>query len=147
MTYIRTLGRGFTFDDPDTAGYLTTTSAAIIYIIYNIQINVYPETYGYNSIFKYADSIFLISACIYIVAALRDDHWFWFLPFSGQYGVATGKVETHSTKKILPQFRLSPVLIYDLCRKRQSRSVTESSENVRLKTFETSPTKYSNSVE
>ena len=46
MTYIRTIGRRFTLNDPDTVAWLATTMSSIVYLIYNIQINVQPEQYG-----------------------------------------------------------------------------------------------------
>jgi hypothetical protein len=55
MTYTRTLVRGFTLDDPDTMAYLTTTTNTFIYLVYNIQMNAYPEQYGINQIFIDAD--------------------------------------------------------------------------------------------
>ena len=50
-TYVRTLGRGFTLDDPDTIAWLATTISSIIYLVYNIQINVDPEQYGTNMLY------------------------------------------------------------------------------------------------
>ncbi|CAF2529844.1 unnamed protein product [Rotaria sp. Silwood2] len=51
MTYTRTIGCGFTFDDPDTMGYLTTTSNTFIYFFYNLQIYIHPEQYGTNLLY------------------------------------------------------------------------------------------------
>ena len=62
MTYTRTIGRGFTLDDPDTMAYLTTTSNTLIYFVYNIQMNVYPEQYGSNQLFAYADILGFIGS-------------------------------------------------------------------------------------
>jgi len=50
-------------------------------------------------------------------AALRDDGWFWFLPFCGQYGVAAGRVQIE-TKKVLPSHGKPPILMIDPCRRR-----------------------------
>ncbi|CAF0902079.1 unnamed protein product [Rotaria sp. Silwood1] len=117
MTYIRTLGRGFSLDDPDTISYLSTSISSIIYVIYNIQINIYPEQYGTNFLYTYGDIVYFVGACYYIIAALRDDHWFWFLPFAGQYGVAVGRI--HVDTRSLPQFGVPRVLITDLCCRKQ----------------------------
>lgn len=121
MTYIRTLGHGFSLDDPDTIAFLSTTIASIIYFVYNIQINVDPSQYGTNYLYTYADILYFLGACYYIFAALRDDHWFWFLPFAGQYGVAPGKVKIE-TKKVLPKYGRPPVLMTDPCTRRRTVS-------------------------
>ncbi|CAF1405409.1 unnamed protein product [Adineta steineri] len=116
MTYVRTLGRGFTLDDPDTVAWLATTISSIIYMIYNIQINVQPEQYGTNLLYTYGDIVYFVGACYYIFATLRDENWFWFLPLSGQYGVAPGRVQVESTKS-LPTYGKPTILITDLCKR------------------------------
>jgi hypothetical protein len=121
MTYIRTLGHGFSLDDPDTIAYLSTTIASIIYFIYNIQINAHPEQYGTNYLYTYGDILYFIGACYYIFAALRDDHWFWFLPMCGQYRVAPGKIHIETTK-ILPSSGKPIRLMIDPCRRRQKET-------------------------
>ncbi len=121
MTYIRTLGHGFSLDDPDTIAYLSTTIASIIYFVYNIQINVDPGQYGTNYLYTYADILYFIGACYYIFAALRDDSWFWFLPFAGQYGVAPGRVKTEATK-VLPSQGKPIVLMTDPCIRRRTEN-------------------------
>ncbi|CAF4004540.1 unnamed protein product [Adineta steineri] len=119
MTYTRALGRGFTLDDPDTMGYLTTTSNTLIYLVYNIQINIHPEQYGINQIFTYGDILGFIGSVYYIFGTLRDDNWFWFLPVAGQYGIAAGRI--HTVTRILPKFGHPDILITDICRRQQIR--------------------------
>lgn len=116
MTYTRTLGRGYTLDDPDTTAYLTTTISSLIYVVYNIQINIYPKEYGSNLLYKSGDVLYFIGACYYILAALRDENCFWFLPFAGQYGVPAGRVRVET--KELPTYGKSPVFITDVCQRR-----------------------------
>ncbi len=130
MTYIRTLGHGFSLDDPDVIAFLSTTIASIIYFVYNIEINVDPGQYGTNYLYTYADILYFLGACYYIFAALRDDHWFWFLPFTGQYGVAPGKVKIDSTKN-LPIHGRPIVLMTDPCTRRRTETnkVKQSREN------------------
>jgi hypothetical protein len=119
-TYTRTFGRGFTFDDPDTMGYLTTTSNTLIYLVYNIQINVHPEQYGINQLFNYADVLGFIGSIYYIFGTLRDENWFWFLPLAGQYGIAAGRI--HTETRVLPKFGHDSILITDICRCRKVRT-------------------------
>ncbi|CAF3907685.1 unnamed protein product, partial [Rotaria sordida] len=112
MTYTRTIGRGFTFDDPDTMAYLATTSNTFMYFVYNLQMNIHPERYGTNLLYIYADILGFIGSVYYIFAALRDDSWFWFLPLAGQYGVAAGRVRIET--KDLPKYGLTNILITDI---------------------------------
>lgn len=118
MTYTRTLGRGFTLDDPDTVAYLTTTTNTIMYFVYNLQMNLHPEQYGTNLLFVYADVLGFIGAFYYLMSSLRDENWFWFLPLAGQYGVAAGRI--HVQTKSLPQFGRESVLITDICHRKKS---------------------------
>jgi hypothetical protein len=126
MTYTRTLGRGFTFDDPDTIAYLTTTISSFIYLRYNIHINIYPEDYGRNISYKYGDILYFIGAFYYIFAALRDENCFWFLPLAGQYGVASGRIRIET--KELPTYGKSPVFITDLCKRRSHEEFNNQNE-------------------
>ncbi len=120
MTYIRTLGRGFTLDDPDTVAWLATTISSFIYIVYNIQINVSPEQYGSNYLYTYGDIVYFVGSCFYVFAVLRDDHWFWFLPMAGQYGVAPGRIQIESTKS-LPEFGKPVILMTRPCKRRRAK--------------------------
>jgi hypothetical protein len=118
LTYVRTLGRGYTLDDPDTVAYLSTTTNTLLYFIYNLTMVVSPEQYGSNFLYTYADILGFLGACFYIFANLRDDSWFWFLPLSGQYGVAAGRVQV--VPKILPQYGTRAILLTGLCRRHVS---------------------------
>jgi hypothetical protein len=93
-TYTRTIGRGYTLDDPDTVAYILTTLSSFIYITYNIQVLMDPYQYGSNTIYFYGDIIYFIGAFFYLWANLRDDGWLWWLPVAGQYGIASGKIQT-----------------------------------------------------
>ncbi|CAF3033736.1 unnamed protein product [Rotaria socialis] len=119
MTYTRTLGRGFTLDDPDVIAFSCTSISSIIYIVYNIQINVDPLQYGTNTLYTYGDIVYFVGACYYIFACLRDDNWFWFLPLSGQYGVAAGRIRVET--KDLPQIGRPVVLMTDPYRRRNRK--------------------------
>lgn len=127
LTYIRTSGRGFSLDDPDTIAYLCTTIVSIIYLVYNIQINVDPEDYGSNYLYVNGDILYLVTACFCIFATLRDDYWFWFLPMSGQYAVAPGKISIE-TEKVLPSYGKPSILIRELCRRRRVETKREQAQ-------------------
>ncbi len=99
-TYTRTIGRGYTLDDPDTVAYILTTLSSFIYITYNIQILVRPEDYGSNQIYFYGDIIYSVGAVFYLLANLRDDGWLWWMPVAGQYGIASGRVQTGKPTKV-----------------------------------------------
>ncbi|CAF0722958.1 unnamed protein product [Adineta steineri] len=126
MTYTRTLGRGFTFDDPDVIAFSTTTIAAIVYVSYSFQVYLYPEQYNDNLLYTYGDILYFLGACFYIFAAMRDQNWFWFLPLSGQYGLAAGKI--HVDTKTLPKFGQPVILMTDCCRKRSKKQIEQTTE-------------------
>ncbi|CAF3719709.1 unnamed protein product [Rotaria sp. Silwood1] len=126
MTYTRTLGRGFTLDDPDVIAFSSTTTAAIIYVVYSIQVYVHPEEYNNNLLYTYGDIIYFLGACYYIFAAMRDQNWFWFLPFTGQYDVAAGRV--HIATTALPRFGQPVVLITDCCRQRPKKQIVKAKQ-------------------
>jgi hypothetical protein len=122
------MGRGFTLDDPDIIAYLTTTVGSIMCFLYNIQINIHPEQDGTNFLYAYADILYFIGACYYVFTTLRDNHWFWFLPMTGQYGIAPGKIQVE-TKHTLPYCGKPEMLITDLCKYcRTNNHATEKNE-------------------
>ncbi len=83
MTYIRTLGHGFSLDDPDVFAFSMTMIAAMIYVVYNTQVLIHPELYNTSTLYTYGDIMYCVGACFYIFANMRDLNWFWFLPLSG----------------------------------------------------------------
>jgi hypothetical protein len=121
MTYIRTLGRGFTLDDPDVIAFSATTTASMIYVVYSIEVYVHPEEYNDNTLYTYGDIIYFLGACYYVFATLRDHNWFWFLCLAGQYGVAVGRI--HVDTKVLPQDGRPAVLMTDCCRQRPKKPI------------------------
>jgi hypothetical protein len=118
MTYTRAFGRGYTLDDPDLISCLALVANSVIYIVYNIQLNVSPEHYETNMLYKYGDIVDFVDACFCVFASLRDDDWFWFLPVAGQYGIALGRVQVET--KTLPQFGKTPILLTSMCRQRKN---------------------------
>lgn len=116
LAYTRVLGRGFTFDDPDTIAYLTTTTTTVMYFVYNLQVTTRPETYGSNYLYSYADIMGFVGSVFYLLGTLRDDNWFWFMPLAGQYGIAHGRIQVET--KELPQYGKPPIILTDVCRRR-----------------------------
>jgi hypothetical protein len=129
MTYTRTLGRGFTLDDPDTIAWAATTISSFVYMVYNIQINVDPEQYGTNTLYTNGDIVYFVGSCYYIFAALRDENWFWFLPVAGQYRVAPGKIHI-DTKRPLPIYGKPPILMKLPCKRPPKNQTTIKSEEL-----------------
>jgi len=85
FTYQRVPGRGWTLDDPDTWANLSILTPAVIYIVYNAQMQLYPDEYGVNLLYITADKIYMFNAIIYFVASLRDVGWFWFMSTAGRF--------------------------------------------------------------
>jgi hypothetical protein len=79
----RTVGRGWTLDDPDSWGNIFIVVPSIYYIAYNIQILSNPADYCCNDVYKTGDNLYLLGAVFYLIAALRDDGLFRCLPAGG----------------------------------------------------------------
>jgi hypothetical protein len=99
-TYTRTLGRGYTLDDPDTVAYVLTTLSSFVYITYNIQIITGTTDYGGDDLYYKGDIMYSVGAFFYLWANLRDDGWLWWLPVGGQYGIAPGRIQTGRPVKV-----------------------------------------------
>lgn len=100
-TYTRTICRGFTLDDPDTVAYTFTTLSSFIYITYNIKILEHPESYyDWGDLYVTGDICYSVGAVFYLWANLRDDGWLWWMPVSGQYGIAAGRTQTGKPVKV-----------------------------------------------
>jgi len=85
LTYQRVPGRGFTLDDPDVWAGLTILTPGVIYIAYNVQLQLDPSQYGADYLYVVADKIYMANAILYFLASLRDVGWFWFMPTAGVF--------------------------------------------------------------
>jgi len=83
LTYRRTLGRGFTLDDPDIWANLTIWAGTLAYVVYNCQIINDRSLYGTNDLYVTADWIFFVNSLMYFICSLRDAGWFYFMPIAG----------------------------------------------------------------
>lgn len=79
-----TIGRGFTFDDPDLWANITIDIGAIYYLYYNVSLFVnHFDNYDTNFVYETGDIYYFINSVIYTIAALRDCGAFWYLPTAG----------------------------------------------------------------
>jgi len=105
FTYQRVAGRGWTFDDPDMWSNVSIITPAVIYIVYNVQMQLDPSQYGVNFLYVIADKIYMFNAIAYFIASLRDVGWFWFMPTSGRWPVSWRRKQidqiTSSSEKAL----------------------------------------------
>jgi len=85
MTYPRIPGRGWTFDDPDIWANLSIITPGVIYVVYNVQLQLNPYVYGDNFLFVYADKLYMANALMYFLCSMRDVGWFWFMPTAGSF--------------------------------------------------------------
>jgi hypothetical protein len=79
-----TPGRGFTLDDPDFHANWTLLCGAILYLVYNIQVLRSPELYSSDELYQSGDIVYFINSIFYMIAALRDYGWCWFMPTFGR---------------------------------------------------------------
>lgn len=80
-----TPGRGWTFDDPDIPANITIIIASLIYLYYNIIISISIKNYQNDYTYIYGDYMYFINSIFYLLAALRDCEWFWFMPTWGRW--------------------------------------------------------------
>ncbi|CAM9451535.1 unnamed protein product, partial [Phaeothamnion confervicola] len=73
--YPRVPGRGWTLDDPDMWAAPTIVLAGAMYVVYNVQIALFPSSYGSDQLYFYADIVYLVNAWLYLFAAMRDVGW------------------------------------------------------------------------
>jgi len=91
MSYERRPGQGWTLDDPDTWSNSTTLVGAIFYFVYNVRVSTHADEYwdpssSAYSLYQYGDIVYFIGSVFYILAALRDDGWFFWMPVGGRVG-------------------------------------------------------------
>lgn len=92
MTYPRQPGRGWTLDDPDIWANVSIITPGVMYIVYNVQLQLHPHRYGGNFLYVIADKIYMGNSVLYFICSLRDVGWFWFLPTAGSFpDFRTGK--------------------------------------------------------
>lgn len=83
-TYPRqTPGRGWSLDDPDTWANAGIVIPSIVYLAYNVQVINDPTQYGSNFLYVTGDLLYFLGAIAYLLCALRDDGWFFFMPGGG----------------------------------------------------------------
>ena len=80
-----TSGRGWTFDDPDLTANITIILGSSLYLVYNCQINWNESIMKPNELYIVGDAVFFVNSIFYILAAMRDCGWFWWLPSWGRW--------------------------------------------------------------
>jgi len=86
-------GRGWTPRDLDCWSSLLLVGGSVLYVVFNVQITLHPETYRANRLYRVADATYFIGAILYLLASLRDaDCFFWLAPGHGAAGKA-GEME------------------------------------------------------
>jgi hypothetical protein len=73
-------------NDVDFHANWTIVLAALIYLIYNIQVVQDPNQFGSNYLYRIGDYFYFINSILYLISALRDYGWFWFVNKNNTYG-------------------------------------------------------------
>eukprot|EP00299_Pterocystis_sp_00344_P008429 c3192_g1_i1.p1 GENE.c3192_g1_i1~~c3192_g1_i1.p1 ORF type:complete len:226 (-),score=21.76 c3192_g1_i1:57-734(-) len=85
-TYNRAIpARGWTLDDPDLWACLFIVIPSFIYFAYNVQIICNLHEFGSNLLYVKADICYFVGAVCYLLAAMRDAGWFYFMPVAGAW--------------------------------------------------------------
>jgi uncharacterized membrane protein YgcG len=79
-----TIGRGFTFDDPDMWANVTLLIAAYHYFKYNVIVYMDTNEYDTNFLFVKGDFYYALNALLYTICSMRDNDFFWFMPTNGR---------------------------------------------------------------
>ena len=79
LPYI-TASRGLTLEDPDLYANTTIIAGAALYFTYELRVYLDPSIFLSDTLFKIADTVYLVNALAYLIGCLRDLGWFWFLP-------------------------------------------------------------------
>jgi hypothetical protein len=72
-------GRGLTLWDPDFLAAIGLIVPSILYVVYNVENSFTPLDIPTNNLYLVADVIYTFDAVIYLIAALRDAEFFWWL--------------------------------------------------------------------
>lgn len=80
----KTKGRGWTLDDPDVWGLIFIVVPSMYYVAYNAQVLADPVSYCCNQLYITGNNLYAAGSIFYLIAALRDDGWFYALPAGGQ---------------------------------------------------------------
>jgi hypothetical protein len=51
-----------------------------VYLAFNATIILTPERYATSGLYVVADVLYAVGSAFYLLSALRDDGWFWFMP-------------------------------------------------------------------
>lgn len=78
-TFPRGSGRGLTLWDPDFWAAVGLIVPSIIYVVYNVKDSLDPLDIQTNTLYLVADVIYWFDALVYLIAALRDAEFFWWL--------------------------------------------------------------------
>mmetsp|Transcript_34267 Transcript_34267/g.34929 ORF Transcript_34267/g.34929 Transcript_34267/m.34929 type:complete len:349 (+) Transcript_34267:181-1227(+) len=79
-----TPGRGWTLEDPDMLANFTVLLGALLYLIYNCEVCRHYDSVQTNMLYVRGDEIYFLNSIFYLLAALRDCQWFWFMPSWGR---------------------------------------------------------------
>jgi hypothetical protein len=64
----------------DAWANLFTLVPAAVYLAFNATIILTPERYATSGLYVIADVLYAVGSAFYLLSALRDDGWFWFMP-------------------------------------------------------------------
>jgi hypothetical protein len=83
VTHRRGPGRGLTLWDPDLHSSILLVVPSIIYIVYNARVMANPNDYGTDYLYVKADVIYVVNAGLYVIGAMRDAGFWWWVPMPG----------------------------------------------------------------
>jgi hypothetical protein len=82
-THVRAPYRGLSPFDVDVYSQILLIAPSIIYVVYNATVLHYPPDYEDDFLYVKADVVFFVGSVLYMLGALRDLDFFFWLPWPG----------------------------------------------------------------
>jgi len=101
--------RGLTFRDPDfNANGWSLFFPAIVYLAYEIQVYMHPDSYANNYLYVKGDIVYFFNSLFYLFGCLRDHGWYYSeLSSSEEYSGYTS-IDQSNTPLIVTSFPENP---------------------------------------
>lgn len=123
--------------DTDVWGIISLAIATCYYFQYNLIMYYDANDTSHASLYLYGDYWYVVNAFIYILCAMRDNEFFWFMPYNGRPHGCLEAARSHyfssgndGGEPLLTNTQLSNKFEYGKCKNSVSCSTSEDMEAV-----------------
>lgn len=99
-------GRGMTVWDLDAWCQFFLVASSLVYFYYYVDVTARPDRYATNFEYKTADTMYFVGALMYVVAEMRDQDFFFWLP--GLPRFLGGEAKPANYEQIAPPLDQAP---------------------------------------